>query len=160
MCVFVFKQTFSGCTLEWELSAVHPLVLMLPSQPSLFPWLFACIHPLVPNDIQTLAWPFSLLVEMGSLADTPSVYLAKFRASVSPIELKRKKKSTKNSQRKQWQTTHPTNKQNKTKNLHIKKHTYRYHWLISVTAADTILNIIWMWRPQVETFMFSFSPFL
>lgn len=54
VCVFVFKQSFSGCTLKWGFSAVHPLVLMLPSQPGLFLCLFACIHPLVPSDIQTL----------------------------------------------------------------------------------------------------------
>lgn len=87
VCVFVFKQSFSGCTLKWGFSAVHPLVLMLPSQPGLFLCLFACIHPLVPSDIQTLAWPFSMLVETGSVssADTFSVSLVKFRTSVSPI---------------------------------------------------------------------------
>lgn len=66
-------------------SAVHPLVLMLPFRPGPLLWLFASIHPLVPDDIQTLVWSFSMLIEIGSLADTLSVSLAKFRASVSPI---------------------------------------------------------------------------
>lgn len=63
VCVFVPKQTSSGHTLEWGFSGVHPLMLMLPSRPGLSLWLCACIHPLVPNDIQTLAWPFSMLVK-------------------------------------------------------------------------------------------------
>lgn len=80
VCLFLNKLSSSGYTHEWGFSAVNPLVLMLPSWLGIFPQLFACMYPLVPNDIQTLVWSFGLLTEIGSLADSLSVSLAKFRS--------------------------------------------------------------------------------